>query len=352
MTHCNLVWLRQCKALDLISFPNLQSSMRIVLDSAMRTISLVAGCGFILYFWSEIVFWSFPRPGDGALAIVGGWLLYSSAALLVLSIAQRLRVTGIWSILLLGAIFGWLVEGVYAMTLFGTGGIPFPLTLSWTGLAWHAPLSMAIGLFWLRYTLQLPRAGPGAALSSCLGLFWGFWAHGWSLETPPLSVQPSVFFAYCALATAVLGAAQLAVNYGTADRFNPTNLTVSAAAAFPTLYFCGVTVPAVAWSPFVIPPLFGLILYAMHRAEPQPSSRTSLQSLAKSVPLRNLARLIPLPAAAALTYAALGLLPQPFPSLQIVAVAAGLGGALAFAVSLWAAMHGARPLHGKLADDR
>jgi hypothetical protein len=309
--------------------------MTAAMKPFLRGASLALGCGYILYFWSETVFWSSPLQGDSLVSVVGGWLLYSSAALLLLCAAERLRAAGIWSILLLGAVFGWVVEGVYAMTVYGDGGIAFPLTLSWTALAWHALLSVFAGLFGLRRALQARRAWPGLAVSAALGVFWGFWAHGWQMETPPLAIPPMLFFAYAAGATAALALAQTAVNFGTAERFHPSRLIVAASAGLPAFYFCAVTVPHVIWSPAVLPPLLGLSIYALSRARSGPAEVAALESFGRPVTLRSLARLAPLPAAAASVYGLLGLLPQPLPALQITALLSGTAGAVAFAAALW-----------------
>lgn len=71
---------------------------------------------------------------------------------------------------LVGAFFGWLVEGVFAMTLFGAEGILFPFTISWTGLAWHAIISVVLGWYVLQQALTHSFKRT-AWVSGMLGIF-------------------------------------------------------------------------------------------------------------------------------------------------------------------------------------
>ena len=101
---------------------------------------------------------------------------------------------------LVGAVLGWLIEGVVMMTFFGTAEIPFPYTIAWTGLSWHA-LSLLFRPVWAQ-TALLRSFAATAFLSAALGIFWGAWSISWTIEAP--ASPAGVFSAHAWLATSGL----------------------------------------------------------------------------------------------------------------------------------------------------
>ncbi len=83
----------------------------------LRPLLLVLTTGYILTFYSEVLFWARPRPGDSLPAWIGVWLYYSVTTLTFLTVVKRFRVRGIWPLFLAGGLFGWLVEGLLANTI-------------------------------------------------------------------------------------------------------------------------------------------------------------------------------------------------------------------------------------------
>ena len=76
----------------------------------MRATSLILGTGYVLYFFSERLFWSLWRQGDD-MAIYGAtWLVYAFLGYLLLAAIRFYRVRDLWALFLAGALFGWLVE--------------------------------------------------------------------------------------------------------------------------------------------------------------------------------------------------------------------------------------------------
>jgi hypothetical protein len=318
----------------------------------LQTTSLVLGTGYVLFFFSERLFWSLIRPGD-SIAIFGAtWLVYAFVAYLLLATVRLYRVRDFWALFLAGALFGWLVEGVYAMTMFGDDSLPFPLTIAWTGLAWHAPISVVFGFYGLRRALQAGSIWPGMWLSLLVGSFWGFWALGWGLETPPLVADAAMFFTHALAATCVLGFSQLLIGWGDPAGFRPSWPGLISAASVIVAFFAFVTVPAIPWSPLILLPLLGLIFFALRRNRVREHHYDALAELAAPVPLLHLVGLAGIPVAATIIYAgcnAVGFLP---PSHQIVCAVTTIAGFVLFAIAVFKlstrGRQGPEPLDGRL----
>jgi len=142
------------------------------LERIQTLVALLSG-GFILFFFSETLFWG--RPGRASPAELSlTWLAYTVLAAALLWALETYRARGGAAFFLGAALYGWLAEGVLAGTLY-TG---LPLSLSWTGLAWHALLS--VGLGWSGLSRAL-RSGAWATLGAATlwGVFWALWATVW-----------------------------------------------------------------------------------------------------------------------------------------------------------------------------
>ena len=98
----------------------------------------VLATGYILFYYSELVFWARAKPTDSLPNWISTWLAYSLLAFVFLAIVARFRVHTIWALFLAGAVFGWMTEGIVVQTTYED----LPLSLSFTGLAWHALISI------------------------------------------------------------------------------------------------------------------------------------------------------------------------------------------------------------------
>jgi hypothetical protein len=86
------------------------------------------------------------------------------------------------AVIVAGAAYGFVVEGVLTVVVYG--GFPFdPLAISYTSLAWHAPISVAFGLVLLH---RLVARGSKLRAITMLALFGAFWGlRAMSLRLPP-----------------------------------------------------------------------------------------------------------------------------------------------------------------------
>lgn len=272
-------------------------------DLARRRVALALGTGYVLYFFSERVFWSFWRPGDSILEQVAAWLFYSLLAEILLQIVTFFRVRRWPALFLAGAAFGWLNEGVFAMTLFGDPSMPFPFTIAWTGLAWHAPLSVCIGWCALRLALEADGLRPTLLLSIVLGAFWGFWSLSWSLETPPLRVDAAAYLVHGVTITVLLAAAELAIGAGLPTSPRPTRLQTGVAAGLVLAFFCGVTVPTVSVAALALPLLLVAVLGVLWRCGDRETASDVTGLFGRRVRVPNLMALLAMPLMATAIYA-------------------------------------------------
>ncbi len=300
--------------------------------SMLRFLSLVFGVGYVLYFFSEKVFWSLWRPVDDVMSQVGGLVAYSFFAYVLLVMLRHFRVWHVWALLLVGALFGWLVEGIFAMTLFGDVSMPFPFTIAWTGLAWHMPISVMIGFYLLYRVMQRDLLRCAFWLNLCLGMFWGFWGTGWGMENPPVVATTKDFFIHAVGATFLLGLAFVAINYGRPHEFKPSRTSIIVMLALIIAYGALVMVPQVPWSPLLLTALVGPVLYVLKRHKEASQASIILQQYAVPLYGRNLAMLIVMPIAATTVY--VGLRSMQIPAHSITCVVTSLAGFVLLLVAL------------------
>lgn len=166
--------------------------------------AVVLANGYVLFFFSERAFWSFPRPNDSLADLLLTWLVYSLLGWIVLILVRRYRIDSFLPLFLAGAVFGWTTEGVVVDTFYGGPGNPFPLSVSFTGLSWHALLSVGIGWYLLPKALAAPKPTKAILTSLTIGLGWGLWAAWWPNELGQGQNTSLASFAGHALACSVL----------------------------------------------------------------------------------------------------------------------------------------------------
>lgn len=135
-----------------------------------KQILSVLATGYILMFYSELVFWAHVRPDDSFSNWLLTWRAYSFLAFVFLTLVARFRIHTIWALFLAGAVFGLLAEGVLVQTTYES----LPLSISFTALAWHALISVWVGWVAVNQVLSLGLRQT-ALLSAVIGLFFGFW---------------------------------------------------------------------------------------------------------------------------------------------------------------------------------
>jgi hypothetical protein len=87
-------------------------------------------------------------------------------------------------------------------TLYGTQpSAPFPVSISITGLSWHALISVMLGWWATGRALIADRPWRLVWISLAVGIFWGVWAMFPRRETPPIITPMPAFFLNAAVLT-------------------------------------------------------------------------------------------------------------------------------------------------------
>jgi len=202
-------------------------------------------------YFSELAFWAkYDRVGMTPLECLSTWGVYSMLAFIFLAVVHRFRVRSVWALFLAGALYGWLGEGVFVQTMYDD----FPINLSWTGLAWHALISVLVGWYLVRKVLLESKYVKTLALSGSIGFLYGFWAIFWWIENNAMT--PLGEFSLYVLITTVL----LILSYGVYDKIQPFTFKVTQVEIWFTvfiiaLYFIFITYQANPFAPIMLFPL-------------------------------------------------------------------------------------------------
>src|SRR5262245_14142196 len=203
----------------------------------IQKLIVVLATGYILFFYSERVFWSFLRPGDKLIDFALGWLVYSLLAWVFLLLVRQCRIASFSALFLAGAVYGWLDEGVVVDTLYGSADGPFPASISFTGLAWHALISVGIGWYWQGKALTAAKSPRVAIFSVAVGLGWGLWAAWWPAELEKGSTSLAAFAAHTVVCSLFLVLAWLVLGFARADWFRPGKWEMAALLGAVALFF-------------------------------------------------------------------------------------------------------------------
>jgi hypothetical protein len=262
-----------------------------------QRIVLTASTSALFVVFSEMMFWGrfdYAKP-DLVSGYLAAWALYSVIAYVVLWMIAAFRVAEFRALFLVAAIYGWLLEGVAVQTMYEQ----LPLSIAFTGLAWHALLTVEVGWFALRRALQHSLART-ARLALLIGIGWGLWSVWWWTDQHVVTPLPE--FASYAFLTALVLAAALWLATRLSPEFRPSRAERLVVLTASGLYFVFVTVPGDWRSLVILPPCLAVALLALRRNRETESRDDLLQSLAGPVPFPHLTALVLMPVAAVTVY--------------------------------------------------
>lgn len=268
----------------------------------MRTIeqlALVLATGYIFVYFSEHLFWARLRPDDSLKDWFSAWIAYSLMAFVFLHLVTRFRVAERWSLFLAGAAFGWLAEGVIAQTTYES----LPFSISFTGLAWHALITVWIGWYAARKALSAPASFRTFGLFAVIGACYGLWAIAWWLEPDGGIATLAEFSAFSLTITVLVALAYALANWGATEPFRPNIWVTRIIYSLFALYFAFVTVPAAPIAIILLPILLGLVYYDLRRCRTSEKTDSLIIALSGHIPPLNYLALFLLPLAAIAVYA-------------------------------------------------
>ena len=296
---------------------------------------VVLATGYIVFFYSERVFWSFLRPGDKPIDFVLGWLVYSLLAWILLLLVRQCRIASFPAMFLAGAVYGWVDEGVVVDTMYGSADGPFPASISFTGLAWHALISVGIGWYWQGKVLRAGKRSSLAIFSVAVGLGWGLWAGWWPAELDKASTSLAAFAAHTVVCSALLVFAWAALALVPADCFRPGKWETSVLFGVAALFFVSVRVPATPRSALILPPVLVACAYGLNRNRLQEQAPDLVETFVGHIQLRHCLWLLLAPVTAIVVYAPVAVWGWVLPTNQIVYWTTMPLGFLVFVLSLW-----------------
>jgi hypothetical protein len=292
--------------------------------------------GYILFFFSERLFWTVWWPDNTLFDLFVTWLAYSAVTYFFLAILSWSRANDVWSVFLAGALYGWLVEGGLANTLYGSqASAPFPISISVTALSWHALISVMIGWWAVGRALRSASVMPIVGLSVAIGVFWGVWAMFPRRETPPVLTPVHEFLINACSLTLILLPAWWISLHTQLQEFRPGMVGLALSGVLVGLFYVAHVLTLGVVVLLVLPTvmLIASVPLYCHR---QVTVSTTSNVFPETVRWRRLAVLALTPIVSTLVYAvAVATAMDQIPQLTLfVYVATGLLGAALFAVSL------------------
>lgn len=260
-------------------------------------IALTLSTSALFVVFSEMMFWGrfdYAKPGL-VLGYLGAWALYSVITYAVLWMLATFHVADFRALFLVGAVYGWLAEGVAVQTMYKQ----LPLSISFTGLAWHALLTVGVGWYALRRALQnsLARTAQTAVL---IGVGWGLWSVWWWTDQHLVTPLPE-FVSYAFITTLVLVAALWLVAR-ISPEFRPSRAERLVVLTAFGLYYVFVTVPGDWRSLVILPPCLTGALLALRRNQEVEYRHDLLHSVSGPIAVERLAVLVLMPLAAVVVY--------------------------------------------------
>ncbi len=275
-----------------------------MIQRQLRKAAVVFANGYILFFFSERVFWSFRRPGDTLPEFLITWIAYCLLGWIFLDLVWRFKVASFSSRFLCGAVFGWVGEGVVVDTLYGNATNPFPLSISFTGLSWHALLSVGVGWHLIGNALTDERVTRTALISLAVGVGWGLWAVWWPAELGK-EVDTSVtgFAIYAILCSIPFLLSWMILGLARPDWFRAGNVAAIVLWGMVVVLFLAARVPARHSAALILPPLLVVCFVALRRSARREHGLDSLDAILGRIRPRNVPVLILIPVCAIAVYA-------------------------------------------------
>jgi hypothetical protein len=264
----------------------------------IRLLTLVFATGFIFFYFSELLFWARPRPGDSPGGWLATWAAYSLMAFIFLVLVQYFRVRSIWALFLAGAAFGWIAEGVVVQTTYEQ----LPLSISFTGLAWHALITVWIGWYAVRKSLHSHDSLAILKICALIGLGYGLWAISWWGEPDGGVSTVLEYAAFSFIATTLAIFAYRFSDWSSSEKFNPNRWSIMIIGGLALIYFIFITIPAQPLAALILPVLLGLVYLGLRWNRQSELEGSLLDPSDINIPPWNYACILAIPVCAVAIY--------------------------------------------------
>jgi hypothetical protein len=302
----------------------------------IRKAAILLANGYILFFFSERVFWSFWRPADTLPEFLITWTAYCLLGWLVVDLMRRFKVASFPPLFLCGAIFGWVDEGVVVDTLYGNSTNPLPLSISFTGLSWHALLSIGVGWYLIGKVLTDEKVTRTALLSLAIGIGWGLWAVWWPTELGKEANTSVWGFASHALPCSVLFLlAWFVFGIARSDWFQSSDVAAIVLWGLVVAIFLAARVPSRPHAALILPSLLTVCYLGLRRNACMELRPDVLDGILGHIRLPNVISLALIPLTAIVVYAFFRTLNLLVPTNVVLYVITMPLGFLFFFRSLW-----------------
>lgn len=270
--------------------------------NALKQMAVVLTTGYILMYFSEFVFYGEIASESGSYVPTLSealilFCIYSVLGYILLALIKEFRVRNLWALFLVGAAYGWLLEGVVVTTMYEG----FPMQIHFTGIAWHAPLDVLLGWYLIQKVLRIRNPMKTLGIASALGLFcglwviWRWWEEGIAVPIERFAALTSVGTFLLVFAYWLLGRSQLAT-------FQPGKWINRVVAILLLLWFIIAVLPVYPFAILVLPPLLFIIYLGLRKNKANEILPDLLHSLEDRPRGLNLALLLLIPILATVSY--------------------------------------------------
>ncbi len=254
---------------------------------------------------SERVYWYLGGIGfEENIVIALFYMLPTLAALWAIGSGPSSR---LHQIVLAGAIFGFVVEGVLTTVIYEDGPLPVLAALF---VGWHGLLSVVC--FWYLARKWLLERGrlPLAIGAAAVGVYWGVWSIVYRLPEATEDfdqtfavMEPGDFAVYAFAVGAIFAAAHWLIGYVWPDQFRPGKWGRRGIVFLLTVYAALAVLPLVPWAPIKFAALVGGTLWLLRRSRESTADEPSaIERLQGRVAVADTAILLLAPFAATLSY--------------------------------------------------
>lgn len=296
----------------------------------------------IVAMGSERVYWYWAGFTAGStLEMATFYVVPVAVALWVLALVPAHR---FHQVVLAGAVFAFVVEGVLTPIIYGDG--PFPVLAS-LFVGWHGMLAF-IGMWYL--TRRWLRAGRTRLLrhvSIVFGALWGVWAFVAAFGDTELPdgagavLSPEQFTIYALGVGVVFVAAHWLIGFVWPEEWRPGRASTWIVATVTAAYFAVAVLFAVPWAPAKLGILLGGTYWLIRRVPDgvQTNAPTVLDRLSGTVPLTSTASILIAPVMASIVYGTMWLIDAPEAALGglywVFVAAQVVGGGIAYMWAAW-----------------